>query len=82
MWANEEALRIWTTVPRKEWATAVLEIPERKEVCSVMWQMRAAVRNRLQMALSANRAGLSYMGMTAENRYAASDGLERESGDD
>ena len=80
--ATAEALRIWTSVPRDQWAQAVSAIPERKVICGVGWPLRETVRHRLQMALSANRAGVSWMGMNARNSgCAVSDGSEAASRD-
>ncbi len=40
----------------------------------MVWPMQETVRQRLLLALSAARVGGIYLGMSAENRLAGSDG--------
>ncbi len=72
--ATDEAVRIWTTTPRSEWPAAVAQIPLRREISGMVWPMQETVRQRLLLALSAARVGGIYLGMSAENRLAGSDG--------
>lgn len=71
-----EAHRIWTTMPRREWAEELQKFPPMNEAgrkaCS-----REDVREALRLALSALDMGGTYQGMTAENRFVASAGFAR-----
>lgn len=65
--ATNEARRIWTTVPRRDWAAELQKYPplNTKPTCS-----REAVREALRLALSAVEMGGVYQGMTADNRFS------------
>lgn len=73
--ATTEARRIWTTVPRREWAAELQKYPplSAKPICS-----REAVREGLRLALAAVEMGGVYQGMTAESRFSVANAGSQE----
>ena len=80
MTANDEARRIWTTLPVSEWRTAIEALPERKVIYGVTWQYRVAVRERLATGYRLRATNVIWQGLDARLLISATaDGLRRES---
>lgn len=64
----QEAYRIWTTIPRREWAKELDRFPVRpgRGVCD-----RDEVYKALRLAFCAQQMGGEYMRMSTENRFRA-----------
>ena len=79
--ANDEALRIWTTLPVKSWKAELAKLPERKAICGIVWPYRESVRERLKLAykLWETNSVAAYLGMSARNKFADADGSQPES---
>ena len=79
--ANDEALRIWTTLPVKSWKAELAKLPESKVLYGRTWPYRMAVRERLLMAykLWETNSVAAYLGMSARNICATADGSQPES---
>lgn len=79
--ANDEALRIWTTLPVKSWKAELAKLPESKAIYGRNWPYRESVEERLNIArkLWETNSVAAYLGMSARNIFADADGLQQES---
>ena len=70
--ANDEALRIWTTLPVKSWKAELATLPEIKVIYGVAWPFRMSVRERLLTAykLLSRDSAAEYLGMSASNIFS------------
>ena len=70
--ANDEALRIWTTLPVKSWKAELATLPEVKVIYGVAWPFRMSVRERLLTAykLLSMDSAAEYLGMSASNIFS------------
>lgn len=71
MTANDEALRIWTTLPVSKWKQAIEQLPERKVIHSVTWQYRLAVRERLATGWRLRNSPVIWQGLDARMLISA-----------
>lgn len=62
---NDEAIRIWTTLPVSQWRTAIEALPERKVIYGVTWQYRLAVRERLATGWRLRNSPVIWQGLDA-----------------
>lgn len=74
MTANDEALRIWTTLPVSEWRTAIEALPEYKVIFGVTWQYRVAVRERLATGYRLRATNVIWQGLDARLLISATAG--------
>lgn len=65
MTANDEALRIWTTIPNAEWTQALDALPEHKVIYGVKWPYRQTVRDWINRAWKLRRTNIVWMGLDA-----------------
>ena len=70
--ANDEAIRIWTTIPVKSWKAELATLPEIKVIYGVAWPFRMSVRERLLTAykLLSRDSAAEYLGMSASNIFS------------
>jgi len=70
--ANDEALRIWTTLPVKSWKAELATLSEVKVIYGVAWPFRMSVRERLLIAykLLSRDSAAEYLGMSASNIFS------------
>jgi len=70
--ANDEAMRIWTTLPVKSWKAELATLPEVKVIYGVAWPFRMSVRERLLTAYKLLSMGCAaeYLGMSASNIFS------------
>lgn len=78
-----EAIRIWQTVPGKQWREELAKLPESRVICGVTWPYRESVRERLKAAWMLWKVGsvVAMPGMTAELKCAVNASSERGNGD-
>ncbi len=78
---QQEAIRIWQTVPEDQMYLELDKLPEFKVICGVKWPFRMAVEELMNKATAARGTVTTYPGLTAELRCVGVDSSERGAGD-
>lgn len=79
---QEEAIRIWQTVPGKQVYQELEKLPEYKVISGVRWPFRMAVEVWMEKAKAARGTIVTIPGMSAELRCVGVDLSERVSGNE
>lgn len=78
--ANDEAMRIWTTVHNSEWTQTLDALPEYKVIYGVKWPYRQTVRDLVNRAWKLRKTNIVWQGLDARLLISATvDGSQPES---